>query len=378
MIGRATQRTDWMARIGFRDLEFARVPVQRYSTAGTPYVTWEPIGMPKLPQKNLDTAFYLYGSVEDAKAGVKFGGTGFLVVLPSEKYPNNVSHTYGITNWHVACRDGASVIRLNTKDGGTDILEFSPDQWEFDTRYDIAAIPLAHSAQHKATFVGREDFVTKEVAQRIDLGVGENVFMIGRFIDHDGGATNRPAARFGNISVMPAPIEQATGKTADCYCIDLHSRSGYSGSPVFVYRTPGYDLGEIVKDGEPRKVMLAGVNFLGLLGIHFGQFPELWEVEDKKRLAEAASKEPLLTEGKYIKGLSGMTCVLPAWCILEVLDMPKFKKQRAEGDMYFEEKYKREGFPPEAESQAKADTHSSHREDFKRLLGAAVKKKADG
>ena len=72
--GVATARTGSMERMSFRDLDFAKVPVQRYSTAGTPYVTWESVGMPKLPQKNLDTAFYLFGSRADAEKGERFGG----------------------------------------------------------------------------------------------------------------------------------------------------------------------------------------------------------------------------------------------------------------------------------------------------------------
>ena len=51
----------------------------------------------------------------------------------------------------------------------------------------------------------------------------------------------------------------------------------------------------------------------------------MWEVTSEGTLKGEAGtsevKEPLLTDGKYIKGLSGMTCVLPAWSILEVLDL---------------------------------------------------------
>ena len=50
-----------------------------------------------------------------------------------------------------------------------------------------------------------------------------------RFIDHDGGQKNQPALRFGNVSMNPTPIRQDNGVEAEAYCIDLHSRSGYSG-----------------------------------------------------------------------------------------------------------------------------------------------------
>jgi len=36
----------------------------------------------------------------------------------------------------------------------------------------------------------------------------------------------------------------------------------------------------------------------------------------------------LIVEGDYIKGLSGMTCVVPAWDILEVLNAPELVEKR--------------------------------------------------
>src|SRR5271170_5484166 len=77
----------------------------------------------------------------------------------------------------------------------------------------------------------------------LEIGPGEDVFMVGRFIDHDGKDANIPSVRFGNISTLPQPIEQPSGSTNNkSFILDLHSRTGYSGSPVFVYRTPGSDL----------------------------------------------------------------------------------------------------------------------------------------
>ena len=61
--------------------------------------------------------------------------------------------------------------------------------------------------------------------------------MVGRFVDHDGGPTNLPAARFGNISIGPSKIRSELGKYVDTICLDTNSRTGFSGSPVYVYRT---------------------------------------------------------------------------------------------------------------------------------------------
>ena len=155
--------------------------------------------------------------------------------------------------------------------------------------------------------------------------------MVGRFVDHQLLNQSATAVRFGHISMDPAPVLQSNGMRADTYCIDLHSRSGYSGSPVFAYRTPGYDLEERLGVGGEAKFLMSGINHLSLLGIHWGQFPEIWEVVDGGKLKAQSSEESrelLLTDGQFIEGLSGMTCVLPAWSILEVLNMPVLKKVR--------------------------------------------------
>lgn len=290
--------------------------------------------MPRIPSRSLNCVGYLYHSTADAEAGADFGGTAFFVSVPST-LPNR-HYIYAVTNWHVACRDGASVLRVNRKDGDTDIFDIGPEQWDFDARYDIAVvhIPLT-SAVHTFSLVQAPNaFVKKEDIEREKLGVGEDVFMVGRFVDHDGGPINRPAVRFGHISVMPAPIEQPNGKLAESYCIDLHSRSGYSGSPVFVYRTPGYDLEEKLPSRlDEASILFAGANYLALLGIHFAQFPEQWEIEHPRAKPQFhESRVPLIEEGRYVKGLSGMTCILPAWLIWDVLNLPKLVAQRAEAD----------------------------------------------
>jgi hypothetical protein len=47
------------------------------------------------------------------------------------------------------------------------------------------------------------------------------------------------------------------------------------------------------------------------------------------KLAEA--RRHLIVAGQYVEGVSGMTCVIPAWQIMEVLDMPILKKLRHPG-----------------------------------------------
>jgi hypothetical protein len=275
---------------------------------------------------------YLYHTVENANAGRDFGGTAFFISIKTEV--QNRAFIYAVTNWHVAVRDGASILRVNRKDGGSDTFEYGPEDWTFIPKYDVAValVPLNTNVHLFSLCEAPAGFVMRENIEEAKLGPGEDVFMVGRFIDHDGGPINRPAVRFGHISVMPSPIEQPNGIMADCYCIDLHSRSGYSGSPVFVYRTPGYDLEE--RQGatlEESSFLMSGTNFLALLGIHFAQFPEQWEIgkaTPNRKIGESTGAVPLIQEGQYVKGLSGMTCLLPAWTIWEVLNLKELKEVR--------------------------------------------------
>jgi hypothetical protein len=243
------------------------------------------------------------------------------------------SFFYGVTNWHVACRDGFSVIRLNTHGGGTDVIEFGPEDWEFiPGKYDVAVIPLNVDERHQFSSVAVASFqhaLDPNVA--IQIGVGEDVFMVGLFVDHGGATTNVPSARFGHISMLPdeiAPIKQPTGFFGQSFVVDMHSRTGFSGSPVFVYRTFGSDLSKEWHDFSSIEFSV-GPQFLRLLGIHWGQFPEEWELRKRDSIDESRRKN-LILEGAYVEGMSGMTCVIPAWNLLEVLHLPKFNKMQGD------------------------------------------------
>ena len=369
----------------FNDLNMVRKKVTRFSSAGTPYESWVAVGMPRVPSNYLDSVCYLYNSEDDAKKGVNFGGTGFLVSYPSIT-PGQV-FLYIVTNWHVACRDGASCVRINKIDGTHDIFPYEPHEWEFDPRYDIAVKLISlPSKSHKVTYISVKGFAHPRHMNSEHVSIGDDVFMIGRFVDHDGGSVNRPSLRFGNISVMPFPIEQPNGKKADTFCVDLHCRSGYSGSPVFVYRTPGSDLSDFPEDLVGEQVLIAGRHYLGLLGILYGQFPEEWEIKQKKtsksRIATSTGL-PLNVDGAYIAGLSGMSCVLPAWSILEVLDMAVLKNERDEANSKLASENKASGKPvpvPMAASSVDSsnDENPNHRGDFTSLLTAAAKTPLQG
>lgn len=275
--------------------------------------------MPKLSPLTMKSVFYLYHSRDDAIAGTKFGGTGFFLSIEQDGH----RFCYAVSNWHVAVQGGASVIRVNTLNSGTDIFEFEPHDWHFiPGGHDlaVAATPL-DATKHDFSYINSRMIAFDRHIEQAGIGPGDDVFMVGRFIDHDGGQTNVPAARFGNISVMPQPIEQPTGaKHLKSYVLDVHSRTGYSGSPVFVYRTDGSDLtGFAVRTTH---------QFVMLLGVLWGQFPERWEIAFDPTIQDQIVR--LKANANFVKGMSGMTLAIPATAILELLETPKLKEQRRE------------------------------------------------
>jgi hypothetical protein len=356
--------------------------------------------MPKIPRRAIDSVFYLFASEDEAARGENAGGTGFVV-----EYRDEISHYYGVSNRHVVRDDGFSVIRFNTV-GSTETFNFGPEEWEaIADGEDIAVVPLDFSFDKLSlTSVSVSSFATERDVRFGDIGIGDDVFMIGLFLDHGGVDRNRPLARFGNISMLPdpsAPIKQKNN-LSQSYIVDMHSRTGFSGSPVFAYRTFGQDLDSYLAEPvsfDPNSMMeqlerelrgrqtnfgranlsrvtidLRARMFFKFLGIHWAQFPETWEVKDPSTINNEARKRQLVvTDGKYIEGFSGMTCVAPSWKILEVLNMPKLKERRAKAKASSGRVNE-----PRLESAPRANADAKnpeHKQDFENLLNAAIKRK---
>lgn len=362
------------SRISYQHLQFQQVPITMQSFRGTKYIRWMDIGMPEISNALLNCVFYLYRNREEAEIGSEYGGTGFFVGVPSKK-DTNYDYHYAVTNYHVV-KDGFTTIRVKMRNGEYDFLEYI---FDIDWKYipgggDVAVAALGetlHGDKYDAEVIPISLFAIERIVQEKQICVGDDVFMVGRFIDYDGGPTNLPAVRFGNISVMPTNILTMKNGVKKSYCIDLHSRSGFSGSPVFVYGAPGRYLDMAFRSRNK----IIGGSLLYLLGIHWGQFPEYWKITEKENLEETPE---LTIEGNYVKGVSGMTSVMIPEPILDALNMPQFEEQRRKGDIELEKDFRKHGYPPEPETAKEpiANTDNpQHKEDFNSLLTAAVKKK---
>src|SRR5439155_3723752 len=222
----------------------------RRTSLGNSVRVWvtEP-AVPRLDDRILDCSVYLYPTVEDAQRGERAGGSGFLAALPlgkefMRKYPDfkTWAHCYAVSNRHVvigssATRRQSPVVRLNTHDGRSDAIPLTAADWVTSEKHDIAVVPLDLLRAHKFLSIPVAIFLTEDLAAQWDIGLGDDVFMFGRFVTHDGKQKNSPSVRFGNISMMPTddvyhPSNES--QTQESFLIEVHSISGYSGSPVLV------------------------------------------------------------------------------------------------------------------------------------------------
>jgi hypothetical protein len=259
-------------------------------------------------------------------------------------------HVYAVTSQHTAPQ-GASVIRINTQNGKSRKIDLEPDEWHFvQGGADISAVDLTSQldgATDAVSYIPLGLWGSKDFIETVSLAPGEDGFMLGLFADHPGKTKNIIAARFGNLSMIAsddAPIKQPNGAIRPSHIFDMRSRGGFSGSPVFVYRTPEGDLRELnfgvrrktfhtpmpfggqQKNSPPMFEHDADNNmFVSLLGIHAGQYPE--PVEVKKIRKKTSEKDPIL-DGDKLSIPGGMTIVVPMAEVYELLNSSALVEQR--------------------------------------------------
>src|SRR5262249_33609865 len=151
-------------------------------------------------------AVYLYPDERSATAGESFGGSGFL--LMHHETDANYHQIYVITNTHVI-KSGACAIRINTRVGGFDVIPTDEAEWHKHPTDDLAAYPVKLDINiYQYALLTPLHFATRSVIERFNIGIGDDCFVVGRFVNHAGRQKNQPSARFGNIAQMPGdPID---------------------------------------------------------------------------------------------------------------------------------------------------------------------------
>lgn len=297
--------------------------IWRVASDGFAVRVWQKI-VPRIHDQITECGIYLYHSVEHAEAGDPYGASGFLVGLPfKDTPPNTWSHCYAVTNAHVI-DGGCLVVRVNINHpkASTMAIPLTKEDWIYHPDGDdiaIASISLDKYI-HRFQFISPVSvsdgsfFVSKEFHDKFALGIGDEAFMIGRFMARDESGGNAPIARFGHIASSKIETIRQGGRAdfpQESYLVEVHSISGFSGSPVFVSLPtirvnpiPAPDLQKMPLDSIFRNLARALDHRIYLLGVDWGH----------------------LDEAQF----PGMAGVVPAWKLTELLNCPKVLEMQNE------------------------------------------------
>jgi hypothetical protein len=264
--------------------------------------------MPRWPDEILDGCFFVFNTLEDAKRGHPSGGCGFFMSIPWADGSKS-KHVYAITCTHVVPQSGTRVIRATKvgKNMPNYITARGSDWFRSDTD-DLAILPI--EARDDPLAYRHEDFLdrrlTLDLIDDYSIGIGDDVMAIGRFVDLHGQRTNRPLVRSGTIAAFPEfPVPREGEPAQDSYIAEMRSRSGFSGSPVYVFLPPPqirYKKSErqiaSEKDGSP---LIKMFEFYGpwLMGVHWGEikvkgpdaplWPSRSDIDNDRKLVELGS-----------------------------------------------------------------------------------------
>ena len=289
--------------------------VERQTPRGRRYVTYEKV-MPRIRDALLKSVVYLFKDEHSALSGEGEGGTGFLV----RYLEDGLEYLYVVTNAHVVHK-GGSTLRLNAAGGDIEAVEIPSESWvDHPDSDDISIAPIKFEIPAEWQVSGLFwDSVcpTAFRMQELDIGVGDDVFMLGRFIGHSGRQQNQPLARFGSLAMMDGErVKDGRDLLVDAYLVEMHSLPGFSGSPVFVSVPPGSLRGA-------KKVIPLHENPIALLGIDTGHKRVSHPVLDE------ATGEPSQPR-QLVKQNSGVAIVAPYYKIRELIEGDALMGQRKE------------------------------------------------
>lgn len=214
-------------------------------------------------------------------------------------------------------------VKVNMKDNPAKWIPTDIDEWRLHPRnpqnVDVAVLPIYRiGGWENAHFLGFDESISKdELSLREDIGLGDEVNIIGLFTSAHGMAKISPIVRCGTIARMPeGNIGIQLGKTSygltSGYLVETHSTGGLSGSPVFLNVRDVY----VTEDGIPKYREL-----FYLLGIMYGHW-NLFVEESKDLLDELREVIEQIN--------TGISIVIPASRIYEILERDDLVKDREE------------------------------------------------
>jgi len=154
-------------------------------------------------------------------------------------------------------------LRVNLTNGTSTWYPTNLRDWfshPVDDSIDVAVHPdlLPPGLDHQV--FPMSECVTPELLAEKEVGVGDEVFIVGLFRHHKGEAKNIPIVRMGNLATLGEErIEVPKFGKIDAHLIEARSIGGLSGSPVFLNFAPLKYPSGMVMPGHARKHYLYGL-----------------------------------------------------------------------------------------------------------------------
>jgi len=221
--------------------------------------------VPRLPDEFIAISVMLFGSQEQAaNATGPPTGVGCLLQRKAMRASDKREFqlVYVLTNSHVVSGGGRWAKIKTTTDPVVE--EISPEGWVHADVDDLAIALLGVNAGYEYVIDFESMIATDEKMHLLNVGYGDDVAAVG-----SGGEPNswQPIMRFGNISSWP--ITKMTdgrkgGHQVEQFLVEMRSRGGDSGSPVFLWVSPGSWRGNGMMTGYDQP----GQGFLGIVCGH--------------------------------------------------------------------------------------------------------------
>ena len=268
----------------------------------------------------------------------------------------NASLVHLVTAKHVAeaIEPAEAIIAMNAKDGAPRFLRTGDHSWFYHPTekdsVDVAVLPLgsANMDLYDIAFIPESYFATEKRIAEYDIGLGDELIIVGLFTRFVGTTQLHPIVRSGNIAMMPRDKLPVKGfGEMEAYLAESRSIGGLSGSPVFVRNTVKAPV-----QSAKGMTQIYGLGEGHLLGLVHGH----WDLPVSFSTTEQAEAVNM-----------GISIIVPAKKILEVLYHPELAAMRKE----HYEKIKKAGSPTTDSAFSKPFT----KEDFEAALKKASRKK---
>lgn len=283
------------------------------------------------------------GTEQDGE--IRYRGTGFFVIVQHNEGGIPWRFSYLVTAKHVAeaVKDSVFYVRANIKgtdEAGDIAMNWEPEkltEWyshPTDPDADVVVTPVGIPEEVDALCLPEGMILSESKRAELNIGIGDEVFIIGLFSYLKGRTKNIPIARTGNIAMFPdekIPVQDHRGyrKAIDGFVIEARSIGGLSGSPVFARRS--MSIRGAFREHRTAAPITVTVNsdpfyLLGLISSH-------WDADP----TDINEPEPKMTRSGVNMGLA---VVVPAHRILEVLGCEELRQIRRVESQQAAEKHK--------------------------------------